>query len=54
MRIIKITFLCLTIATITNSASDYKLIQLKTINYVSTSETENVRLEYNKCLLYKK
>jgi hypothetical protein len=54
MRIIKITFLCIAIVSITSCASSYKLIEPETIYYVSKSETENVKLEYKYNLLHKK
>lgn len=54
MRIIKITLLCIVISTLTNCASGYKMIAPKFINYVSTHETDNVKLEYKYDLLDKK
>jgi len=54
MRIIKITFLFITISTLMNCASGYKMIAPKSINYVSTNETDNVKLEYKYDLLDKK
>ncbi len=54
MRIIKITFLFIAITSLTSCASGYKMIQPKTINYVSTNETDNVKLEYKYDLLDKK
>ncbi len=54
MRIIKITFLFLAVLTLANCASGYNLIEPKSINYVSTNETENVKLEYKYDLLDKK
>jgi len=54
MRIIKITFLFIAIAFLTSCASGYKMIEPKTINYVSTNETDNVKLEYKYDLLNKK
>jgi hypothetical protein len=46
MRIIKIALLFTAISTLTNCASGYKMIEPKSINYVSTNETDNVKLEY--------
>lgn len=54
MRIIKITLLFIAISTLTNCASGYKMIEPKSINYISTHETNNVRLEYKYDLLDKK
>jgi len=54
MRIIRITLLFITISTLTNCASGYKMIEPKSINYVSTNETDNVKLEYKYDLLNKK
>jgi len=54
MRIIKITFLFIAIVFLTSCASGYKMIEPKTINYVSTNETDNVKLEYKYDLLNKK
>lgn len=54
MRIIKITFLFIAISTLTNCASGYKMIAPKSINYISTNETNNVKLEYKYDLLDKK
>ena len=54
MRIIKITLLFIAISTLTNCASGYKMIEPKSINYVSTNETNNVKLEYKYDLLDKK
>ena len=54
MRIIKITLLCIVISTLSNCASGYKMIEPKFINYVSTHETDNVKLEYKYDLLDKK
>ncbi len=54
MKIIKITFLFIAIAALTSCASGYKMIEPRTIKYVSTSETENVKLEYKYDLLDKK
>ena len=54
MRIIKTALLCIAISTLTNCASGYKKIEPKSINYVSTNETDNVKLEYKYDLLHKK
>jgi len=54
MRIFKITFLFIAISTLTNCASGYKMIAPKSINYISTNETNNVKLEYKYDLLDKK
>lgn len=54
MRIIKITLLFIAISTLTNCASGYKMIEPKSINYISTNETDNVKLEYKYDLLDKK
>ena len=54
MRIIKITFLLVTIISLTSCASGYKLIEPKAINYISTKENDGVKLEYKYDLLRKK
>ncbi|PQJ21568.1 hypothetical protein [Tenacibaculum sp. SG-28] len=54
MKIIQITLLCIAISTFTNCASGYKMITPKSINYVSSNETDNVKLEYKYDLLDKK
>ena len=54
MRIIKITLLFIAISTLINCASGYKMIEPKSINYISTNETDNVKLEYKYDLLDKK
>lgn len=54
MRIIKITLLFIAISTLTNCASGYKMIEPKSINYVSTNVADNVKLEYKYDLLDKK
>ncbi|WP_299149824.1 hypothetical protein [uncultured Dokdonia sp.] len=54
MRIIKITLLLITIASFTSCASGYKMIEPETINYISTNESDNVKLEYKYDLLHKK
>ena len=54
MRIIKITLLFITIFALKNCASGYKMIAPKSINYISTNETNKVKLEYKYDLLSKK
>ncbi|RCS26116.1 hypothetical protein DUT90_10080 [Polaribacter sp. WD7] len=54
MKIIKITLLFIVISTLTSCASGYRMIEPKSINYVSTKETNNVKLEYKYDLLDKK
>ncbi|PXX28330.1 hypothetical protein [Arenibacter sp. ARW7G5Y1] len=54
MRIYKIIVLFLAISILTNCASAYKMIKPKSINYVSTNETERVKIEYKYDLLHKK
>jgi hypothetical protein len=54
MKSIKISFLFIAVLTLTNCASGYKMIEPKSINYVSTNETDNVKLEYKYDLLDKK
>lgn len=54
MKLIKITLLSIAISTLTNCASGYKLIEPKSINYVSSNETGDVKLEYKYDLLDKK
>lgn len=54
MKIIKIALFCIAISTLTNCASGYKMISPKTINYVSSSENDGVKLEYKYALLNKK
>jgi hypothetical protein len=54
MRIYKIIVLFIAISTLTNCASAYKMIKPKSINYVSTNETERVKVEYKYDLLHKK
>lgn len=54
MRIIKITLLFIAISALTNCASGYKMIEPKSINYVSTNKTDDVKLEYKYDLLHKK
>ena len=54
MKTFKIPLLLLATLTLTNCASGYKMIEPKSINYISTYETANVRLEYKYDLLDKK
>ncbi len=54
MKIIKTSFLLIAIALLTSCASGYKMIQPKSINYVSTNESDGVNLEYKYDLLRKK
>ncbi len=54
MRIIKTTLLFFVILTLTNCASGYKMIEPKSINYISTNESNGVKLEYKYDLLDKK
>ena len=54
MRIIKITLLFIAISTLTNCASGYKMIEPTSINYVSSNQTEDVKLEFKYNLLDKK
>ncbi len=54
MRIIKTTLLSFVILTLTNCASGYKMIEPKSINYISTNESNGVKLEYKYDLLDKK
>ncbi len=54
MKIIKIILLFIAISTLTNCASGYKMIEPKSINYISTDKTDNVKLEYKYDLLDKK
>ena len=54
MKLIKITILCIVISTLTNCASGYKMIKPTSINYISTYETDGVKLEYKYDLLDKK
>jgi hypothetical protein len=44
----------LTVLTLSNCASSYKAINPKSLNYISKSETKNVKLEYKYNLLNKK
>ncbi len=54
MKIIKTSFLLIAIALLTSCSSGYKMIQPKSINYVSTNESDGVSLEYKYDLLRKK
>ncbi|HHB52241.1 MAG TPA: hypothetical protein ENK75_04260 [Saprospiraceae bacterium] len=54
MKIIKITLLITVALTLTNCASGYKMIEPKTINYISANESDGVKLEYKYDLLDKK
>jgi len=54
MKSIKITVLFIAITLVTNCASGYKMIAPKTLNYISASETEQVKIEYKYDLLDKK
>ena len=54
MKIIKITFLLIGILSLTSCASGYQMIQPERINYVSSKQTEDVKLEYKYNLLNKK
>ncbi|QQY82697.1 hypothetical protein JJL45_01495 [Tamlana sp. s12] len=54
MRIIKIAFMFFAVSMLTNCASGYKEIQLKSINYISKNEDSDIILEYKYDLLDKK
>lgn len=54
MKIIRIIFLFIGIASLAGCASAYKMIEPKSINYVSRNETDNIKLEYKYNLLDKK
>ncbi len=54
MRIIKIIFIFISFISLTSCASGYKVIEPETINYVSSSENNGVKLEYKYDLLNKK
>ena len=54
MKIIKIALLITVALNLTNCASGYKMIEPKTINYISASESDGVKLEYKYDLLDKK
>lgn len=54
MKIIKITLLFIGITLLSSCASGYKMIEPKSINYISKNQTDNVKLEYKYDLLDKK
>jgi len=54
MKIIKITLLLTIALTLINCASGYKMIEPKSINYISANESDGVKLEYKYDLLEKK
>jgi hypothetical protein len=54
MKIIKITLLITLAITLTNCASGYKMIEPQSINYISSNESDGVKLEYKYDLLEKK
>ncbi|WP_067144999.1 hypothetical protein [Pseudotamlana agarivorans] len=54
MRIIKIACMFFAVSMLTNCASGYKEIQLKSINYISKNEDSDIILEYKYDLLDKK
>ncbi|AUS04806.1 hypothetical protein [Pseudotamlana carrageenivorans] len=54
MRIIKMTFMVFVVSMLTNCASGYKDIQLKSLNYISKNEQSDIILEYKYDLLDKK
>ncbi|WP_127846027.1 hypothetical protein [Psychroflexus aestuariivivens] len=54
MRIIKIALLGVILTTFANCASGYKMIEPKSIDYVSVNEIDQVKLEYKYDLLDKK
>lgn len=54
MKLIKITLLFTAILSLTNCASKYNLIKPETINYLSSHEENNLKLEYKYNLLDKK
>lgn len=54
MRSIKITLILISIISLTSCASGYKMIEPTSINYVSTTESKGVKLEYKYDLLDKK
>jgi len=54
MKIFKTIFLLLAFLVLTSCASGYKMIEPKTVNYVSTSENDGVTLQYKYDLLDKK
>ncbi|NRD19452.1 hypothetical protein HNV08_05285 [Winogradskyella eckloniae] len=54
MNIFKTALLCLSLTALSSCASGYKPIQPESINYISSQETGNVKLEYKYDLLDKK
>ena len=54
MKIIKITLLFIGISMLTSCASGYKMINPKTIHYISNDQFAEVKLEYKYDLLDKK
>lgn len=54
MRSIKITLLLISVIIVTSCASGYKMIEPKSINYVSRNENNGAKLEYKYDLLDKK
>lgn len=54
MKIIKFTLFLLGIVSLTSCASGYKMIEPKSINYISKNENDDVKLEYKYDLLKKK
>lgn len=54
MKIIKPALLLATVLTLTNCASGYKMIEPKSINYISANESDGVKLEYKYDMLDKK
>ena len=54
MKIIKITLLLTIALTLTTCASGYKMIEPQSINYISSNESDGVKLEYKYDLLDKK
>ncbi|WP_255592561.1 hypothetical protein [Marixanthomonas sp. SCSIO 43207] len=54
MRSIKIPLLLISVTTLTSCASGYKMIEPKSINYVSRNENNGAKLEYKYDLLDKK
>ncbi|MGC1631802.1 MAG: hypothetical protein WA749_06790 [Gelidibacter sp.] len=54
MKIIKTFLLIVALSTLTNCASGYKMVNPQSINYISTNETDAVKLEYKYDLLHKK
>jgi len=54
MKILKLTILFLTMLTLTNCASGYKTIEPASLQFLSTSEADGIKLEYRYNLLDKK